>query len=129
MTRERGKTRRQRGFTLIEVSVALAIVALALVAGAQASSALTLGAQRQGDMLLARLCAENALAAARLSRQMPAIGASENSCEQAGRAYTVQLQVSATPNPNFLRLDARVVPAEPEQAGGLLLIATVLGRY
>ena len=51
-----------RGFTLIEVLVALGIVAIALVAGLQASAALTNNAQRQTDALLAQMCAENELA-------------------------------------------------------------------
>ena len=41
------------GFTLIEVLVALGIVAIALVAGLQATSALTRNATRQSNVLLA----------------------------------------------------------------------------
>ena len=48
----------QRGFTLVEVLVALAIVAIALMAGVQATASLTRYAQRQSDMVLAQLCAE-----------------------------------------------------------------------
>ncbi|NDB01935.1 MAG: prepilin-type N-terminal cleavage/methylation domain-containing protein, partial [Betaproteobacteria bacterium] len=50
-----------RGFTLVEVLVALGIVAIALTAGLQATAALTRNAQRQIDNTLAQLCAENAL--------------------------------------------------------------------
>ena len=74
MTRPGIQVRRARGFTLIEVLVALAIVAIALAAGTQATSALTRNAQRQSDTLLAGLCAENELVQARLARQMPGIG-------------------------------------------------------
>jgi general secretion pathway protein I len=48
-----------RGFTLVEVMVALSIVAITLTAGLQAAAAITRQAQRQTDMLLAQLCAEN----------------------------------------------------------------------
>ena len=41
-----------RGFTLIEVLVALGIVAITLVAGLKATMALTDNAQRQADSLL-----------------------------------------------------------------------------
>ena len=51
--------RRVRGFTLIEVLVALGIVAIALTAGLQATAALTNNGMRQSDILLAHLCAEN----------------------------------------------------------------------
>ena len=50
-----------RGFTLVEVLVALGIVAIALLAGLQATTALVNNAMRQSDVLLAHLCAENEL--------------------------------------------------------------------
>ena len=85
--------KRPHGFTLVEVLVALAIVAIALMAGLQATTALARNAQRQSDILLAHLCAENELVKTRLSRQMPAVGDSAQPCEQAGRSFTVNLVV------------------------------------
>lgn len=116
---------RHRGFTLIEVLVALGIVAIALVAGLQATAALTRNAQRQSDVLLAHLCAENELTRLRLSRQMPAVGESDEPCEQAGQLFNVRLRVSPTPNPSFRRVDAQVFTG----AVPLLRLSTVLGRY
>ena len=113
------------GFTLIEVLVALTIVAIALLAGQQASNALTQHAQRQRDLLLAQLCAENSLIQARLSRQLPAVGESQSGCEQAGQRLDVTLRVEPTPNPSFRRLEARV---SVEQRV-LLNLNTVIGRY
>ena len=45
--------------TLIEVLVALAIVAVTLSAGIKAAGGLTLNAQRMSDLVLAQGCAEN----------------------------------------------------------------------
>ena len=115
----------QRGFTLVEVLVALAIVAIALVAGLQATAALTNNAQRQSDLLLGQLCAENELVRLRLVKQMPGIGDSELRCEEGQQAFTVRLKVSATPNPNFRRVDAQVFSGE----SALLRLSTVLGRF
>ena len=98
----------ESGFTLIEVLVALAIVAISLVAGLQATTALTNNALRQSDVLLAHLCAENELIKVRLLRQMPGVGDNTSLCEQAGRGLQVTLSVRPTPNPQFRRVDAQI---------------------
>ncbi len=113
-----------QGFTLVEVLVALTIVGVALLAGLKATGALTLHAQRQSDVLLGQLCAENALYQIRLSRQMPGVGESSRECVQGGQSFTLVLNVQATPNPNFVRVDAQVRNAtEP-----VLRLSTIVGR-
>lgn len=119
------KKLRQHGFTLVEVLVALGIVAIALTAGLQATAALTRNAQRQSDVLLAHICAENELVKTRLSRQMPDVGDSNVTCEQAGEVFNVALAVRPTPNPNFRRVDAQVQKDEAT----VLRLSTVVGRY
>lgn len=96
------------GFTLIEVLVALAIVAIALLAGVQATTALTNNAMRQSDVLLAHVCAENELIRIRLQQQMPDVGDKTSLCEQAGRGLQLTLSVQPTPNPKFRRVDAQI---------------------
>lgn len=119
------RRRWQGGFTLIEVLVALGIVAITLIAGLQASAALTRHAERQADQLLAQLCAENELIRLRLARQLPGVGDNSLSCEQAGQSFAVLLAVRPTPNPNFRRVDAQVRKGETP----VLRLSTVLGRY
>ena len=113
------------GFTLIEVLVALAIVAIALLAGGKAMNALTQTAGRQGDVMLAQLCAENQLAATRLSQQLPGLGTTTVPCEQASRQFDVQVGVFATPNPDFRRIDAHVFSSGTP----ILRLTTIVGRY
>lgn len=122
MTRTRGLN---SGFTLVEVLVALGIVAIALGAGVQATSALTRNAERQSDLLLAHLCAENELVKVRLSKQMPGVGDTRVPCEQAGRSLSVALTVRPTPNPNFRRVDAQVMDGDAP----ILKLSTVLGQF
>lgn len=120
---------RNRGFTLIEVLVALAVVAIALAAGLQATGALTRSAERQTEQWLAQLCAENELTRLRLERQLPNVGESTSNCVQAGRILVVRLSVLPTPNPNFRRVDAVVESATGPSAIRLLNLSTVQGRY
>ena len=117
------------GFTLIEVLVALSIVAIALMAGLRSTEALSRNASRQSTQWLAQICAENEFARMRLSRQMPSVGVSTISCPQAHLDLSVSLNVQATPNPNFRRIDARVDWLSGATTTSVLQLSTVMGRY
>ena len=115
-----------RGFTLIEVLVALVIVAISLAAGIKAAGALTDNAARLQSVSAAQWCAENQLTELRLSKQFPSVGDADFSCEQLGRIYRGRLAVRPTPNPNFRRVDALVSDAEGVPQ---LTLSTIMGRY
>ena len=117
--------RRRHGFTLVEVMVALAVVAITLGAGIKAAGALADNAERLTDVSLAQWCADNQLTGLKLARPTLAVGDSEFSCEQLGRNYRGKLIVRPTPNPNFRRVDAQIAN---EAGQPVLSISTVLPR-
>jgi len=114
----------QKGFTLIEVLVALSITAVALMAGLKATGSLSRNADRQTASMLGQMCAENELIAMRLRRQLPDTGDRSVECTQAGRLLVVEVSVRPTPNPNFRRVDARVM----DSGEYVMQLTTVLGR-
>ena len=113
------------GFTLVEVLVALAIVAVSLISASQVGGAWVLNANRQWQYQLAQVCADNALIALRLSSQLPGLGERNVDCTQSQRDMRVVLTVRATPNPSFRRVEAQVFEAQTP----LLRVQTVIGRY
>jgi general secretion pathway protein I len=115
----------QHGLTLIEVLVALAIVAITLAAGIKAAGTLTSNTQRLADTLAGQWCADNYLTRLRLERQLPPIGDSEFSCEQVGQTFQGRVAVRPTPNPLFRRIDVRMLDPEGQH---LLLYTTVMSR-
>jgi general secretion pathway protein I len=122
----RADGRRPRGMTLIEVLVALAIVAITLATGIKAAGALTGNARRLTDVTAAQWCAENQLANLKLSRQFPGIGDSDFSCAQLGVDYFGTLTVRPTPNPNFRRVDAAIADADDRP---VLVLSTIQSRF
>ena len=113
-----------KGFTLIEVLVALAIVAITLGAGIKAAGALTTNTQRLADMTAAQWCADNRLTGLRLSGLTPPIGDSEFNCVQLGLSYQGKLAVRPTPNPLFVNVDAAIA----DEAGSPILNLTTVLR-
>ena len=118
-------THRTRGFTLIEVMVALAIVAVTLGAGMKAAGALADNAQRIVEVTSAQWCAENELTELRLTKFFQVPTEFEFSCEQLGVSYKGKLTSRRTPNPNFLRADAMI---RNEDGRPVLTLSTVLSR-
>ncbi len=111
------------GFTLIEVMVALAIVAISLAAGSRAASSVVDTSQRLSDVVLAQWCADNQLTELHLTGELPSVGKSSFSCIQLGRTFKGTVNVQPTPNPQFHRVDASVANEDGRE---LLTISTVM---
>jgi general secretion pathway protein I len=114
-----------RGFTLIEVLVALAIVAVTLATGFKAAAALTANAERAQSVTLAQWCADNYLTDLRLAGEFPNVGDLPFGCEQLGRKLNGTLVVRPSFNPNFRIVEARM---RDEADLPLLTVSAILGR-
>ena len=119
------RARRAAGFTLIEVLVALAIVAVTLGAGIKAAGALADNAERLTDASLAPWCADNQLTDLRLAQASLSVGDSDFACQMLGRNYHGKLVVRPTLNPDFRRLDTQMFT---ESGQPILTITTVFRR-
>lgn len=117
---------RTTGFTMIEVLVALAIIAVALAASLRAVGSLATGEADLHRRLLAGWSADNELAQLRLSRAFPDIGSRTFDCSQGNLKLVCTQRVSATPNPIFRRVEMLV--SMPGRSGYLAQMVTVVAN-
>jgi len=118
--------RSRAGFTLIEVLVALAIVAVALlaalrVAGQGANNAVELRAR-----LFAGWVAEDRLAEHRSRGDWLPTGIQSGTQRQGGMEFTWREEVIPTPNPAFRRVDIFVFPVPAESRSLAHLVGFVV---
>jgi general secretion pathway protein I len=100
-----------KGFTLIEILIAVAILAVALAATTRAASVATDGALQTRQRLLATWAAQNRIAELRARRVFPALATTRMDAEQAGLALVIEESVVETPNPTIRRVELNVAEA------------------
>lgn len=99
---------RDRGFTLIEVLVALTIAAVALMAALRATGSLAQSSEELRLRTLAQWSAENQLSELRIQNELPGLGAQNKPCPQADIALTCKIEVFQMPHPSFRRVEVSV---------------------
>jgi general secretion pathway protein I len=121
------KTTQQRGFTLLEVLVALGIAATALVSLYTLAGQLLKGSNALEVRQAALWCADNHLVTVALGQFAPPLGETQHACSQLGRAYSVKQNIISTPNPLFRRIELSVYAKEAtDTSERLAFLATVI---
>ena len=106
-----------RGFTLLEVLVALAVLAVALGAALRAAQGSVTGFEQTRARLLADWVAADRLAELRARRVWPEPGVSEGDSDQAGERFHWRQEVGPTPNAAFRRVAIAVADKDGLRLG------------
>lgn len=99
---------RERGFTLMEVLVALAVLAIAMAGLIKAAGGGAANLAYLEDKTLAHWVALNQLATERIRAYAPAIGETTGQETMAGRDWDWRMNVTQTQDLEVLRLDIEV---------------------
>jgi len=97
-----------RGFTLLEIIIALAIAALAITAVAKATGSAATVAGETEERMLAVWAVNNRLSELRITRAWPAPGNSEVTSTMGGRTWYLAQTVSDTDDQDMRRVDISV---------------------
>jgi general secretion pathway protein I len=107
---------RAAGFTLIEVMVALAIVALGMMGIIKAINDYTVAATYVEEKTLASWIATNKLTELSIAPTWPAVGDYDEDVEFAGQQWRCEIVVEETPVTNLHRVDVSVrLLTDPER--------------
>ncbi len=98
----------ERGFTLVEVMVALAIVALSLTAMAASMNTMIDNASTMRERTYASWIAQNKIAELRLSGELPEVGTNSGELEYGGTEWSWRTVISETGVESFMRIDVTV---------------------
>jgi general secretion pathway protein I len=100
--------RATQGFTLVEILVALAVLAIALTATARSLGAAIDTTTALRDRTLARWVAEDRLAQLELSREWPGLDVKEGDADMGGRAFHWRQETGVTPAARMRRVEVSV---------------------
>jgi general secretion pathway protein I len=123
---ERGSYQ-QRGFTLIEVVVALIVVSLGMLAVIETVGGTARNSGYLREKTVAHWVAMNKLTEVRLQPNAPGIDKTSDEVEMAGRKWRWTMEVKQTPVESMRRIDISVRPAEAPDKSSMASISGFFG--
>lgn len=119
--------RAERGFTLIEVVVALIVVSLGMLAVIETVGGTARNSTYLRDKTIAHWVAMNKLTEVRLLPSAPAVDKSSDEVEMADRKWRWTMEVKQTPVESIRRIDISVRPAEAPEKSSMAMVSGFYG--
>lgn len=121
--------KRSRGFTLIEMVVAVAVLAIAMAAILSGMARYADNAGRLRERTVALWVAHNRLAEIELEPGWPDVGKSDGDMKLAGQKWKWEVEVKKTTDDHLRRIDIRVLsPNRKDTAASLSAFMADTGR-
>lgn len=117
---------KQRGFTLMEILVALAVVGIGLAALIGTAGHATRDAAALRDRTYAEWVAANAMTEIRLEQNFPDTGKRDGDEILGGQRWFWNAEISTTPDPDLRRIDVRV--SLEKNGGSIVLLSGFMAR-
>ena len=120
--------RRPEGFTLLEVMVAMTVLALTMGAVIKAVGGYTANQAYLRDRTLADWVARNVLVEQQVKDAWPSVGELKGTAEMGGREWRWIGTVSQTDEQELRRLDVRIRPIDAEDSEPIAVLSGFLRR-
>jgi general secretion pathway protein I len=120
---------RQRGFTLLEVMVALAILAMASAVLIKTTSQALNQTHRLTEKNIAFMVAENKVAQLQLAHAAVGVGHRDERATMATRDWDVAIDIKATSDIDLFRVDVLVRPQGAKPDNNLASLTAFIGKH
>ena len=120
--------KKQKGFTLLEVMVAVAIFAGIAITISDTASMRVNNLLSMRSMTIASFVAENRMVDIRLAGAVPQPGVTNDTVEMAEQEWHLLTKVSKTEFPGLVRVDVSVAP-EVDPDNPVITLSTIVGPH